>query len=68
MTTLHPGQKIVYQADADGLFVGETTADPDPLNPGQWLVPAGCYEIAPPILTFGKTPKWVGYKWKLISP
>lgn len=58
----------MYQADANGLYVGETTADPDPQNHGQWLIPAGCCDIAPPTLTFGKIPKWVGYKWKLISP
>lgn len=63
----HPGQKVVYQTDSAGMYVGTTTADPDPMNEGHWLLPAGCVDVKPPKITGGKTPQWVGYKWKLIS-
>lgn len=39
---------IVYQTDKDGYFLWEVEADEDPLNPGTYLVPGGCTEIAPP--------------------
>ncbi|GLO03286.1 MAG: hypothetical protein ACTMIS_04775 [Pseudomonas putida] len=61
-------QKIVYQYDSSGFYVGDTIAELDPVVPGNWLLPAGCTETKPPIFTAGKLPKWVGYKWKLISP
>lgn len=60
-------QKIVYQCDKDGFYVGEAMADADPVVAGNWLMPAGTTDVKPPKLTFGKVPKWVGYKWKLIS-
>ncbi|MFV3292284.1 hypothetical protein ACNFBR_26585 [Pseudomonas sp. NY11955] len=66
-TQLQDGQLLVYQTDADGLYVGTTAADPDPQNIGQWLMPAGCVDVKPPAITGGKRPQWVGYKWKLIS-
>lgn len=64
---LQDGQRLVYQADADGFYVGEAAADPDPKNPSQWLIPAGCVEVKPPLIQAGKRAQWVGYKWKLIS-
>lgn len=39
--------KKVYQANQDDIFVGETYADEDPLTPGEFLIPAGCYEDSP---------------------
>lgn len=62
----HPGQKIVYQADHDGLYIGETLADPDPQNYGQWLIPAGCVETKPPETSGNKRYQWAEYKWKAI--
>lgn len=61
-------QKTVYQYDQNGFYLGETIAERDPQVPGNWLLPARCTETKPPIFTAGKLPKWVGYKWKLISP
>lgn len=62
------GQKLVYQTDGMGRYVGETAADPDPLTPGRWLIPAGAVELAPPIITGMKIPVWIGYKWKMVDP
>lgn len=61
------GQRLVYQTDESGLYVGEAAADPDPMNLGNWLIPSGCVEEAPPKITGGKRPQWVGYKWKMVS-
>jgi hypothetical protein len=64
---LHEGQRVVYQTDADNFYIGKAAADPDPQNPGKWLIPAGCVEAAPPVIPRGKMAQWAGYKWKLIS-
>lgn len=64
---IQAGQRPVYQTDDDGFYVGETVADPDPQNIGNWLIPAGCVEAKPPSIPRGKKAQWVGYKWKLIS-
>lgn len=64
---LHEGQRLVYQTDRDGFYVGEAAADPDPQNVGNWLIPAGCVEMKPPLINGGKRPQWAGYKWKLIN-
>ncbi|MBJ2318561.1 hypothetical protein [Pseudomonas sp. CCI1.1] len=66
-TKLQAGQRLVYQTDQDGFFVGTTVADPDPKNPGVWLIPAGCVELAPPPIGSGKKAIWSGYKWKVID-
>lgn len=60
-------QKTVYQYNEQGLYVGETLADADPVVAGNWLLPAYTTETKPPTITGGKRPQWVGYKWKLIS-
>lgn len=64
---LQKGQRLVYQTDENGLYVGEAAADPDPQNSGNWLIPAGCVEAKPPAIPRGKVALWVGYKWRLIS-
>lgn len=65
-TQIQVGQRVVYQADADGFYVGEAVADPDPQNPGQWLIPAGCVETKPPSTRGDRRFQWAGYKWKEI--
>lgn len=60
-------QKTVYQYDTNGWYMGETVAEADPVIPGNWLLPARTTETKPPIFTANKIPRWVGYKWKLIS-
>ena len=53
----------VYQTDIDGVFVGITTADQDPLDSTNWLIPAGCVEAAPPTITDSQLAKWNGTEW-----
>ena len=55
----------VYQTDIDGIFVGTTTADQDPLDSTNWLIPAGCVETAPPTITDSQLAKWDGAKWSV---
>jgi len=53
----------VYQTDAQGYFVGVTTADQDPLNPTESLIPAGCVTEAPADAPEGSRVKWTGSAW-----
>jgi len=60
-----PQQKIVYQTNADGIFVGATEADESPLEPGVWLIPGGCVETPPPTLGAGVQARWAQHYWVL---
>ena len=53
----------VYQTDTQGYFVGVTTADQDPMNPTEWLIPAGCVTEAPTDAPEGSRVKWTGSAW-----
>ena len=53
----------VYQTDIDGVYVGDTVADQDPLDSNNWLIPAGCVETAPPTITDSQLAKWNGTEW-----
>jgi len=55
----------VYQTDLNGVYVGVTTADQDPLDSTNWLIPAGCVKIAPPTITNKQFAKWDGAKWSV---
>jgi len=52
--------KQVIQLDADGYFVGLTTADESPLEPGVFLIPAGAIDAPVPSIPEGKLAKWNG--------
>ena len=53
----------VYQTDIDGVFVGITTADQDPMDASNTLIPAGCVETAPPSTTDEQFARWDGTEW-----
>ena len=53
----------VYQTDIDGVFVGITTADQDPMDASNTLIPAGCVETAPPSTTDEQLARWDGSAW-----
>lgn len=60
-------QKTVYQLDTQNLYIGSTGADPDPLNPENWLIPAGCIETAPPEIPEHHTARWTGEEWEILE-
>jgi len=55
----------VYQTDLNGVFVGTTVADKDPLDSTNWLIPAGCVKTAPPKTTDKQFAKWDGSGWSV---
>lgn len=59
--------KIVYQYDIAGMFTGETEADESPLEPGVFLIPARCVEVAPPAYSGDQWPRWNGANWEIIT-
>ena len=60
--------KTAYQYGATGLLHGETVADESPLEPGVFLLPAGCTFTAPPAtVPDGKWPRWNGSNWDLVT-
>jgi hypothetical protein len=52
--------KQVIQLDHEGYFVGVVVADESPLEPGVFLIPAGCIEADQPQSVSGKRAKWDG--------
>lgn len=57
--------KIVYQTTHDGRFAGEVVADESPLEPGVYLIPAGCVEVAPPETSEGFFARWDDGEWSI---
>lgn len=58
----------VYQTDQYGFYVGPVSADPDPLDEGNWLVPGGCVVNEPPSLEQGQKARLVGGIWTVVEP
>lgn len=50
--------KTVYQLDAQNCYLHPTVADPDPMQPDNWLIPAGCVETAPPKTAASQVAQW----------
>jgi len=57
--------KVVYQTDQDGFFVAVAEADESPIEPGVFLIPAGCVEMPPPEPYAGMAARWVDGQWVL---
>jgi hypothetical protein len=53
--------KQVSQLDQEGYFVGVTTADASPLEPGVYLIPGGAVDADPPTVPEGQRAKWNGH-------
>ena len=52
--------KPVCQLDANNLYIGQTTADLDPLaEDGSYLLPAGCIDAEPPETRAGFAARWL---------
>ena len=59
--------KTVYQTDASGLFVEEVDARESPLEPGVYMIPAGCVEVPPPITGAKEAAVWMADAWTLVA-
>jgi hypothetical protein len=57
--------KIFHYHPKTGAFLSEGTADPSPLEPGKWLVPAYATATMPPAAQSGKQAVWVDSAWQL---
>jgi len=60
--------KVVYAHDSDGWFTGPVTlgdSDMSPLEPGVYLIPGDCCELAPPTPSGGRWPRLVDGEWVL---
>lgn len=57
---------IVYQTNSQGVFVGAVEADQSPMEPGVWLIPAGCVEVAPPTIPEGQVAVWANGSWSIV--
>jgi len=63
-------QKIVYQYDLAGRYLGEVVADESPREPGVYLLPTRTTETAPPerdTWPEGSWPRWMGTDWAMIA-
>lgn len=54
-----------YQCDEQGYYIGTSPRQQSPLEPGVWLIPAGCVLVEPPAIPEGQRAKWDGDKWAL---
>lgn len=63
-------EKIVYQCDDDGWFVGITTADESPEEPGVFHIPRNAFEDAPPVFKpdDGERVRRVAGGWEIVKP
>jgi hypothetical protein len=57
----------VHHYDTRGLYLGSSDADPSPLEPGEFLIPARATSIEPPEFPDGKTALWDGAGWSLTN-
>ena len=55
----------VYQTNSEGVFVHTTIADPDPMDDGNFLIPAGCVTVEPPSFDEGSQARWDGSGWTI---
>lgn len=57
----------VYQTNNEGFFTGATVADTDPLDEGNWLIPAGCVVVEPPVTGENEAAQWINGSWIVVS-
>jgi hypothetical protein len=60
-------EKIVYQLNENNIYVGDVEADESPLEPGVFLIPAGCVEEAPPVHITGMLRKYASGAWSYVE-
>jgi hypothetical protein len=55
---------IYHYDQTTGEYLAPGTADPSPLEPGAWLIPAGATIHEPPAARDGTTRHWNGGGWE----
>lgn len=58
---------IIYNYSLTGEYLSTAQADPDPLQPGQHLIPAHATTTAPPEIPDGSIARWTGAAWELVE-
>lgn len=58
---------IAYTYNEDGIFVGQTTCQPNPRSPGNFLIPGSATTVDPGEAAEGKVKKWNGTSWDEID-
>lgn len=53
-----PQTKLVCQLDENDFYICQTVADADPMQPENWLIPAGCIDTEPPESKSEQVAKW----------
>ncbi len=56
--------KIYHYAEQSGELIGEGMADADPLDAGNWLIPAHATNVEPPIAIEGRTRHFIAGGWE----
>ncbi len=60
--------KQVCQLDENGCFIGMTSCQPSPLEPGVYLIPGRAIDVeTAPEVPEGKLAKWVVGSWEFID-
>lgn len=59
--------KRVFQTDAHGLYLYEVHANELPLSPGEFNIPFGAFEDAPPTAPAGQVAQRHANGWKLVE-
>ncbi len=57
--------KTAYQADENGIYIGESMADEDPMNPGAYLLPRNASFSPPPRTQPGEVAKLSAEGWAI---
>jgi hypothetical protein len=55
--------RIAYQCNAQGVYLGETTVQEDPMSPGVYLLPSNATFNAPPTIGSGQQAVFAGDAW-----
>ncbi len=59
---------IYHYHPVSGEYVGKSVADPSPLEPGKYLIPAHATDAVPPTPGDGQVAVWAGTAWVVKTP
>ena len=59
--------KIYHYKEDNQEYIGESVADPDPLDVGNWLIPAHATTVESPEEVEGKTRNFINGEWVYVD-